>query len=483
VKHRPTIRNLISNTDSFKHGQCTMYPPGTEALSSYIESRGGIYPATMFIGLQAFLREYLCNPITIDDVDDAQFLSEEQGVPFHREGWLGILRDHDGFFPVEIEAVPEGSVVPTRNVLVQLVNSDPKYWWIVNFFEAALLRSVWYPTTVGTISWMCRKVIEESLRRTSDHPEMARGFLHDFGYRGVSSAESGMLGGMAHLVNFDRTDTAGGPIGAKRFYNAVAPGISAVNMEHSAVAAWGRDGETKMFRAMMDKYRGRIPFLGLLSDTYDHEHCIRRIIGEELRDEIRNWGGMIGARMDSGDPEIVPAETTEWLMESFGYETNSKGFKVLPPCIRVIQGDGLTFETFRGLYIELERRGLATDNVFCGMGGGLLQRLNRDTLNFGQKTNAVQMNGAWMDVYKTPTGSSMKHSKRGRLALTCKNGEYRTVRREEIAPSENVLQPVYRNGKLLKMWRFDEVIAQSERPVPETYYAEAIAPMRAGKRK
>ena len=478
MKHRPRLSNLISNTDSFKHGQHTMYPPGTEYLSSYIESRGGIFPATMFVGLQAFLREYLTNPITVEDIDDAQFLSEEQGVPFNRQGWLGVLSDHGGYFPVEIEAVPEGSVVPTRNVLVQLVNTDPKFWWITNFFEAAILRSVWYPTTVGTISWMCRKVIEESLRRTSDHPELARWFLHDFGYRGVSSAESGMLGGMAHLVNFDRTDTAGGPIGAKRYYNAVAPGISAVNMEHSAVAAWGRDGEAKMFRAMMDKYRGRVPFLGLLTDTYDHEHCVRKIIGGELKEEIRSFPGMIGARMDSGDPEVVPAETTEWLMECFGYETNSKGFKVLPPQIRVIQGDGLTFETFRGLYMELERRGLAADNVFCGMGGGLLQRLNRDTLNFGQKTNAVCVNGEWMDVYKTPTGSSMKRSKPGRLALQVVNGDFRTVRKESIAPSENLLEPVFRNGKLLRMWRFDEVIARSERPVPEHYYQEAIAPMR-----
>jgi nicotinamide phosphoribosyltransferase len=472
------MANFISNTDSFKHGQHSMYPPGTEYLSSYIESRGGAFPATMFFGLQAFLRRYLTKPITIDNIDDAEFLSEEQGVPFNRRGWLDVLSEHDGFLPVEIEAVPEGLVVPTRNVLVQIVNTDPKFFWITNFFEAALLRSVWYPTTVGTISWMCRKVIEESLRSTSDHPEMARKFLHDFGFRGVSSLESGALGGMAHLVNFDQTDTAGGPLAAKAYYNAVAPGFSVVNMEHSAVLSWGRDGEEKMFRAMMQKYKGRTPVLGLLTDTYDHEHCVRHIVGKELKEEIRSWGGLIVARADSGDPEQIPADTTEWLMESFGYETNSKGFKVLPPCIRVVQGDGLTFETFRGLYMELERRGLATDNVFCGMGGGLLQRLNRDTLNFGQKTNAVCVNGSWMDVHKTPTGSAMKHSKPGRLALHFVNGDYRTVRRDSIPPEENVLEPVFRNGRLLRMWRFDEVIARSEREVPASYYEDMIAPMR-----
>jgi len=481
MANRADLANFISNTDSFKHAQHSMYPPGTEYLSSYIESRGGKFRATMFVGLQAFLREYLTKPITIENIDDAEFLSEEQGVPFNRRGWIDLLNDYKGFLPVEIEAVPEGIVVPTGNVLVQIVNTDPKYFWITNFFEAALLRGVWYPTAVGTISWMCRKIIEEALRRTSDHPEMARKYLHDFGFRGVSSLQSGALGGMAHLVNFDQTDTAGGPLAAKKYYNAVAPGFSVVNMEHSAVSSWGRNNEGAMFRAILEAYRGRTPIVGLLTDTYDHEYCVRQILGRELKDLIQNYPGLVGARADSGDPEMVPAETTEWLMESFGYSVNSKGFKVLPPCIRVVQGDGLTVETFRGLYMELERRGLSADNVFCGMGGGLLQHCNRDTLNFGQKTNAVCINGEWIDVCKTPTGNSMKHSKPGRLALKYSAGEYHTVRRDSISPEENVLQPVFRNGKLLRMWSFNELIERSERKVPEYYYEDTIAAMRTAR--
>src|SRR5262249_37522689 len=133
--------------------------------------------------------------------------------------------------------------------------------------------------------------------------------------------------------------------------------------------------------------------------------------------------------------------------------------------------------------IELERRGLAADNVFCGMGGGLLQRVNRDTFNFGQKTNAVCVNGEWIDVRKTPTGSTMKHSKAGRLALKYSHGKYETVRKDSIPPAENLLQPVFRNGKLLRMWNFSEVIAHSEREVPESYYEDVIAPMREISRK
>jgi nicotinamide phosphoribosyltransferase len=126
----------------------------------------------------------------------------------------------------------------------------------------------------------------------------------------------------------------------------------------------------------------------------------------------------------------------------------------------------------------MERRGLSAENAIFGMGGGLLQHCNRDTLNFGQKASAVQINGQWRDIGKQPTGDAMKASKRGRLALQFTNGDYQTVRREAIPAEQNILQPVFRNGRLLKKWDFSELIERSEAEVPESYYAEAIAGLR-----
>jgi nicotinamide phosphoribosyltransferase len=111
------------------------------------------------------------------------------------------------------------------------------------------------------------------------------------------------------------------------------------------------------------------------------------------------------------------------------------------------------------------------DNVLSGMGGGLLQRVNRDTLNFGMKGNAICVNGTWTDIQKLPKEDAMKQSKAGRLALQFTGDDYRTVPRDSISPEENVLVPVFRDGKLLKMWDFDELKARSERPTPAYYYA------------
>jgi nicotinamide phosphoribosyltransferase len=463
------LTNLILNTDNYKHCHYALYPAGTEYVSSYIESRGGPYPATLFVGLQAYLREYLMKPITLEDIDEAEFHCREIGMPFRRENWMGVLNEHDGFLPVEIEAVPEGTVVPTRNVLVQVINTDPKFYWATSFFETALLRAVWYPTTIGTISWLAKQVIKEAFKQTSDNPGIIRHILHDYGARGVSSFESASLGGLAHLVNFNQSDTVPGVLASKKYYNHFAPALSGPNSEHASFTAWGEAGEAAAMRNMIEKYRSYGVVI-LLTDSYNHENAVKNIIGGELKELIQAGPGLIGIRPDSGDPVEVTADTTGWLMDSFGYTINSKGYKILPDCVRVVQGDGVTLESLREIYIEMERRGYAADNAVFGMGGGLLQHCNRDTLNFGQKASAAYIDGQWVDIFKKPSGMAFKASKRGRHALIHKDGDFQTVPRDSVPPEENLLQPVFRNGKLLKKWDFSELIKRSEQDVPSSYY-------------
>ena len=283
------FNNIILNTDTYKHSHWNLYPPGTTHVSSYIESRGGGFPAHLFIGLQAFIKQHLLRPVTIADVDEAEIVTRQLEIPFNREGWLGIITDHDGYLPVEIEAVPEGTALPIRNVLVQIVNTDPKYFWVTSFIETALLRAVWYPTSVGTISWLAKQLIRESLEKTSDHPEILKDVLQDYGARGVSSQESAAIGGMAHLVNFRQTNTISGALFATRYYNALRPAISQPNSEHSTVTAWGKEKEVEAHRNLIEQYKGW-PFVVAVSDSYDLDSAVRDIFGTQLKDDVIKSG-------------------------------------------------------------------------------------------------------------------------------------------------------------------------------------------------
>ena len=199
--------NIILDTDSYKASHFLQYPAGTTRLFSYLESRGGRHPATRFFGLQYVLERYLTTRVTPEMVDEARELFGAHGELFPHDGWMVVARELGGRLPLEIRAVPEGTVVPNHNALLTVTNTDSRVPWLVGWFETQLMR-VWYPTTVATQSFALREIIREALERTSDHAARELPFkLHDFGSRGVSSREGAGLGGLAHLTHFLGSDT------------------------------------------------------------------------------------------------------------------------------------------------------------------------------------------------------------------------------------------------------------------------------------
>ncbi len=451
------MQNLILNTDSYKTSHFLQYPQGAEYVSSYIESRGGKFPSTLFFGLQMFIKQYLTHAITMGDIDEAEAICCAHGVPFNRAGWTYILETHQGFLPIKIEAVAEGTEVPTGNVLVQVINTDPACPWLTSYIETALLRAVWYPTTVATVSKACHKIISRYLTETADNGGGLPFKLHDFGARGASSEESVAVGGLAHLVNFMGTDSLSALIAARRFYGAEMAGYSIPAAEHSTITSWGRENESQAYANMLQQFGGEGKLVAVVSDSYNLWHAIDHLWGEQLKDTIENTGGTLVVRPDSGEPvEIVP-QAIEHLMAKFGFSVNSKGFKVLPACVRLIQGDGVNVGSIEAILETMKQRGLSADNVAFGMGGELLQKINRDTQKFAMKASAICINGQWRDVYKDPITDQGKRSKRGQLALIKIGEQYQTVKKGDIGDHKNLLRTVFKNGTLMIDESLDQI--------------------------
>lgn len=450
------FNNLLLNTDSYKTSHYLQYPPGTEYVYSYIEPRGGKWDDVLFFGLQMFIKEYLTKPITQEMIDEAEEFWAAHGEPFHKEGWQYILDHHKGFLPLSIKAVREGSVVPNHNVLVTVVNTDPKCFWLTSFMETSLLRAVWYPTTVATNSFQCKRVIKRYLDITSDDPEGQIMFkLHDFGARGVSSLESAAIGGAAHLVNFMGTDTASGVLAARKYYNATMAGFSIPAAEHSTITSWERSGEIDAYRNMIRQFSKPGSIYAVVSDSYDLWNAVDNMWGAELKQHVIDAGGVLVVRPDSGDPRTVPVETVARLAAKFGYTVNSKGFKVLNN-VRVIQGDGINFDSLRSICENMLADKWSLDNLAFGMGGGLLQQLDRDTLKFAMKCSSITVRGEERDVFKDPVTDPGKRSKRGRLALVRDGCPYTTMPAAGNGWRDELVQ-VYRNGEVTREWTFDEV--------------------------
>jgi nicotinamide phosphoribosyltransferase len=461
-------KNLILNTDSYKVSMFKQYPAGTTGVYSYIESRGGRYDSTVFFGLQAFIKEYLLEPITQSDIDIADEILTAHGEPFNRAGWQYILDKHMGYLPVVIRAVPEGTVVPVKNVLATIENTDPECFWLTTWLETALLRAVWYGTTVATQSYTIKQVILDYLEKTGD-PTTIDFKLHDFGARGVSSMESAGIGGAAHLVNFMGTDTITGVLFAREYYGAGIAGFSIPAAEHSTITSWGRDGEVKAYENMLTQFAKPGAILAVVSDSYDIYNAASKLWGEDLRQRVIDSGATVVIRPDSGDPVEVNRRLVEILGEKFGYTKNAKGFKVLNN-VRLIQGDGINELTVRSILGAFMAMGWSADNIAFGMGGALLQIVDRDTQKFAMKASSAEINGKWVDVVKDPATDPGKKSKAGRVTLWKSGREYfscvgkpKTWTDYGVGDATEVLEEVYRNGKLVKEITFDEVRANARK--------------------
>lgn len=435
--------NIIKHTDSYKLSHFKQYPENVKYVSSYIEARthkNAEYPVNgiVFFGLQAFVKKYLMDGHFLPrDIDLAAKVAKLHGVPFNEEGWRYIFAEHEGRLPIIVEGLREGSVVPFRTPMVQIHNTDPKVPWLTSYLETALLRAIWYPTTVATLSYNVKRMMkvfwDATVDRDTDAYNGLDWALHDFGARGVSSQESAELGAMGHLLVFNGSDTFEALYAADRwypeqvingkstgkwipFFTDYVAGGSVPAAEHSTITSWGPEAEDQAFSNMIDQF-GEGTY-SVVSDSYDIFDAVRRITSGELLEKIKAKGGRFVIRPDSGDPVTVIRRCLGIIENNIGEEikTNGRGYKVLPKYLRIIQGDGCDYWNIHRILKEMQADGWSAENFVFGMGGALLQKVDRDTLSFAMKCNAVSEDMKnWTPVFKKPVTDKDKISRAGRI--------------------------------------------------------------------
>lgn len=466
-------RNPILATDSYKASHWLQYPPGTSRVFSYIESRGceppheGFPPFNRLVwfGLQVFLDTFMAQRVTDDDVAEAASFFKAHGEPFNADGWRSIVRGHGGNYPVQIRALPEGTVAPLRTPLLTIENTDPAAFWLPSYLETALLRACWYPTTVATISWHAKRVILGYLRQTADDPENEIAFkLHDFGARGVSSGESAALGGAARLVNFKGSDTVEGVFCANRHYDCPMSAFSIPAAEHSTICAWERENEAGAYGNMLAQFAKPGALVAVVSDSYDIMGAVSQLWCGSLLPQVRASGATVVIRPDSGNPASTVRDILELMSARLPpgeVRVNRKGYRVLPSYFRIIQGDGMNLASIQQLLRTITEAGFCASNVAFGMGGKLLQVCNRDTLKFAMKASWVEVDGVGRDVWKEPVGDTSKASKRGRVDTKIVGEVDGICAGHESGSALSALQTVYRDGARFNRTTLNEVRARA----------------------
>jgi nicotinamide phosphoribosyltransferase len=464
----PTALNPLLALDVYKMGHMEQYVPRTTRVYSYLMARSDkTFSRVVFMGLQYYLAQYLKTRLT--PAMGEEFLAYRQRI-------LGVPNPPDvvakiralarlGYWPLRIKALPEGTVIGTRQVLMTIENTHPDFYWCVGFIESLLLK-VWYPTTVASHSYRYRQVVNAAFDATvGPEQDFLRPFMvHDFGYRGDSSEEGAALSGIAHLLSFTGSDTVPALPLADRYYGGREAGLVMASVpasEHSVMCSYGVEDELAAFRRMLELYPTGL--VSIVSDTYD----IYRVLTEFTRALApailaRPLGSKVVFRPDSGNPEYIiagdptaPADSPEGkgairlLDEVFGHTVNSKGYKVLHPNVGLIYGDGMYLERYERTLARLQSQGYAASNFVIGV-GGILRHHSRDTLGFALKATYVEVDGVPREIEKTPATDPRKRSHKGLITLARDEaGEYVTHDRQTAAgEAATLLALVFEDGQL-----------------------------------
>lgn len=427
--------NPILDADSYKLSHAKMYPPEVEGLYSYIEPRS-VGDEIVFFGLNAWLeaKRMMLYPNDFPGKDSAMGLNGH-GLPFDHDAWpVGDL-------PLKIWAVPEGTVLPSGLPLVAVECTDPRYFWLASYIETSLQRAIWYPTTIASQGRAAKKLLMKYAKMTGTDPVFVDFQLHDFGARGVSSAESTAIGGLAHLVNFKGTDNMLALQAAHDFYDEEMAGFSVPASEHSVQCAWGPDRQPQYLEHVIRTFGKPGGIVSLVLDGYDLDREIDTLCS--LAPLVKEIGCKVVFRPDSGDARRNVLRCLNKAGDAFGYARTSTGHMMLNNAA-VLQGDGVDMESMREILNSTQLAGFASGNVVFGSGGALLQKINRDTYRFAMKASAIKVGDDWLPIYKDPATDPSKKSKGGRVAPILTEHGYEVGR---IDDPRSVFQLVYDNGK------------------------------------
>lgn len=484
----PLRDNLVLKVDSYKFNHWGAYNENVVGMFSYIEARTNGTDIIVPFGRQAELQKLLSTPITKADVDEAEVFADimvSEGT-FNREAWDYILERYNGYIPLQIRGVPEGTPVASGNIIVSIMCIDEyvsnRISWLASYFETTILRGEWYGSTIASNDYKARKILIEAFEETGAPKEMLPWMLHCFGARGTSSPETAQIGGAAHLVNFMGSDTVEGIRYANYYYDEPMSAYSVRATEHSVQCSYqvangyeaqGEEivlGDANYLKSIIKNLGQKGKLLSIVIDGFNVYKATEILCSDEVKQMILDIGCTVVFRPDSGNMfDIVP-----WILdmqaEAYGYDVNELGYKKVRT-VGIIQGDGINLDSMQELLDIIVARGYRADSVVFGSGGALLQKVNRDTYKYAQKASAVLIrnpeNGDtdWVGIAKNPITDQGKASKKGVLSLfrNKNTGEYATIRIDQGSVEDewvDVMEDLYDCGEFFNASTLAEVRAR-----------------------
>lgn len=486
--------NPLLLCDTYKQVHRDQYPKNLKHLVSYWVPRKSMFKneenqRMVFFGLQAFIQEFLIDyfnenffNIELDEVlaTYRKYLNIQLGEKnYHMEDIVALHKL--GHLPLEIKALPEGSLVNMGVPCIELKNTHIYFAWLVQWVECILQAELWKTCNHATIGHMYYNLAHHWYSQNVDDNLDPRNAFADFGMRGMSCMNEATRCSAAWLLSSNKTSTIPALPYLDKYYFADCSynhiGIGAISTEHSVMGAnYALDGDEKTFvKRLLTEIYPHASF-SMVSDTYDYWNMVENIL-PSLKKEILEHDGKLLVRPDSGDQFEVTVETVQKLWDTFGGTTNSKGYKVLDGHIGVILGDGCTLKVVEKIWHELDKRGFAANNVIFGVGAFCFSAVfeddrmivnTRDMYGIACKATLCVCGDKELFIYKDPKTDTehLKKSHRGMVFVeqnedgTFTYTDKLTIQEYDsmgIKGHKNAMRTVFKDGKMLNSETFTTI--------------------------
>ena len=473
--------------DFYKAVHAEMLPVGITKSVSYFTprmSRVKRWDSVVMFGLQGFIKTYLIdyfnheffeNPLEEISSDYKRIMDAALGKDAYN--MEKIIKLHKlGYLPIEIVALPEGTLVPMHVPMFGITNTHPDFAWLPQSLESLISAESWHPMLAATVGHTYRQIVNKYYDLTCDSNVSKARALGAFDFRGEECLESAVKAGAGWCLSFLNTATVPTIPYLEEMYNCDCTkepvAFGSPSTEHSVMCSnFAVDGdEVSLLRRLLTEVYPNTSFSAVL-DSYDYWNVIDNIL-PQLKTEIMAHNGCMLMRGDSGDCVEVVTKTVFKLWEQFGGTINSKGYKVLDPHVKAIYGDSITVQRCEEVYKILMENGFACSNVVLGVGSfsfqcieedGILKPFTRDTFSSCIKATYCEINGNPVPIFKNPKDGGFKKSQKGCCVVSkLPDGNLTFVDERTWADAcddknHNMLQTVFKDGVLVEEFTLSEV--------------------------
>ena len=463
--------NINIQTDYYKFSHPGQYNPKLSKAWMYEEARiGGMYKKVAWLGLQMVINEGLMTVPQFKQLLLTRAWVQSAGGfdYFAMEAWKRVCEL--GYVPVEIWAIPEGTVVPEGTPLFWYTSTDDFFTKHLSLLEGTMMHT-WAPTNVNSRFLHVKEETRPFFEMTGCIEDLEYSVL-DFSYRSSTCTQDAVRKGTGFLMNFKSSDNCvADVIGIMKHYNGPQVLKSVYATEHSVALSFGPgDGELAYLEhQFMNAPKDAI--VSYLTDTYDSKNFMQNVVGHpRIQALIKERTGASVARGDSGKGKEEIAMHLHFLEQHFG-SSMVNGHKRLNHNNKTIWANDVDQYSCVENYKDIVEAGWAANQLVQGGGNGFMTKdISRDAQRIATKPNYGIIDGQEVPMAKVPKGSPWKASKYGQFKVIQDDntGQIKTVMLHEVGKAKfdslkSIMQLIWKNGEHITQYTYDDVQANMAR--------------------